>query len=47
MFRPEVIADGVVRALRVMWRRWCDGLPAESFDVSQHQPQESLLPSQP
>jgi predicted O-linked N-acetylglucosamine transferase (SPINDLY family) len=45
MFRPDVIADGVVRALRVMWRRWCDGLPAESFDVSQHQTQESFHPS--
>ncbi|HXZ09388.1 MAG TPA: hypothetical protein VEI25_15160, partial [Paraburkholderia sp.] len=37
MFRPEVIAQGVVEALRVMWRRWCAGLPAEAFDVSQTQ----------
>jgi predicted O-linked N-acetylglucosamine transferase (SPINDLY family) len=34
MFRPEMIAAGASEALRVMWRRWCDGLPAGSFDVS-------------
>lgn len=34
MFQPQVIAEGATRALRVMWKRWCDGLPAESFDVS-------------
>lgn len=34
MFRPQFIAEGVAEALRVMWRRWCDGLPAESFDIS-------------
>jgi predicted O-linked N-acetylglucosamine transferase (SPINDLY family) len=33
MFRPEFVAEGVSRALRVMWQRWCDGLPAESFDA--------------
>jgi predicted O-linked N-acetylglucosamine transferase (SPINDLY family) len=33
MFRPEMIAAGASEALRVMWRRWCNGLPAESFDV--------------
>lgn len=34
MFQPEQIAEGVSRALRTMWQRWCEGLPAESFDVS-------------
>ena len=34
MFRPDFIAAGASKALRNMWRRWCDGLPAESFDVS-------------
>jgi predicted O-linked N-acetylglucosamine transferase (SPINDLY family)/TolA-binding protein len=34
MFQPDKIAEGVSRALRTMWRRWCDGLPAESFDVA-------------
>ncbi len=35
MFRPAQIADGVSEALRVMWRRWCAGLPAESFEVQE------------
>jgi predicted O-linked N-acetylglucosamine transferase (SPINDLY family) len=35
MFRPDVVADSVTRALRMMWIRWCDGLPAESFEVSE------------
>jgi predicted O-linked N-acetylglucosamine transferase (SPINDLY family) len=29
--RPEVIAAGLENALRTMWRRWCAGLPPESF----------------
>lgn len=33
VFRPEVIAVSVTSALRTMWRRWCEGLPAESFEV--------------
>jgi predicted O-linked N-acetylglucosamine transferase (SPINDLY family) len=33
MFRPDRVAAGASDALRVMWRRWCDGLPAESFDL--------------
>lgn len=32
--RPEVIAEGIDRAFRIMWRRWCAGLPPETFDVS-------------
>jgi dTDP-4-amino-4,6-dideoxygalactose transaminase/predicted O-linked N-acetylglucosamine transferase (SPINDLY family) len=27
------VADGVENALRMMWQRWCDGLPAASFDA--------------
>jgi predicted O-linked N-acetylglucosamine transferase (SPINDLY family) len=38
MFRPERIAEGMSRALRVMWHRWCDGLPAESFYVADNTP---------
>jgi predicted O-linked N-acetylglucosamine transferase (SPINDLY family) len=37
MFRPDMIATGASAALRIMWQRWCDGLPAESFDVSPHE----------
>ena len=37
---PKVIADGVERALRTMWQRWCDGLAAAPFDT------DSGLPGQ-
>lgn len=32
--RPELIAAGLAHALRKMWRRWCEGLPPVSFQVS-------------
>lgn len=32
--QPEVVAEGVASALRIMWQRWCAGLPTESFEVS-------------
>lgn len=32
---PEWIAAGVEHALRIMWERWCDGLPPASFEVTQ------------
>ncbi|HEY3598152.1 MAG TPA: tetratricopeptide repeat protein [Paraburkholderia sp.] len=35
MFNPDVIAIGFAQALRVMWKNWCDGKPAESFEISQ------------
>jgi dTDP-4-amino-4,6-dideoxygalactose transaminase/predicted O-linked N-acetylglucosamine transferase (SPINDLY family) len=31
--QPNVIAEGLERALRVIWRRWCEGLSVESFEV--------------
>lgn len=34
MFRPAQIAEGVSDALRVMWQRWCAGMPAQSFDLA-------------
>jgi predicted O-linked N-acetylglucosamine transferase (SPINDLY family) len=34
MFQPEAIAQSVSAALRTMWHRWCDGLPAESFETT-------------
>lgn len=33
MFQPERIAESMNTALRTMWRRWCEGLPPESFEV--------------
>ncbi|MBZ0068069.1 MAG: tetratricopeptide repeat protein [Thiobacillus sp.] len=33
MGQPVLVATGVERALRMMWQRWCAGLPAESFEV--------------
>lgn len=29
--QPALVADGLERALRTMWRRWCSGLPAVHF----------------
>jgi predicted O-linked N-acetylglucosamine transferase (SPINDLY family) len=34
MGQTSVIAASVERALRIMWQRWCAGLPAESFVMS-------------
>jgi len=34
MGQPAVVAAGVERALRIMWQRWCAGLPPESFEVT-------------
>jgi len=34
MGQPAVIAAGVSGALRIMWQRWCAGLPTESFEVA-------------
>lgn len=31
--QPNLIADTLHIALRTMWQRWCQGLPAESFEV--------------
>lgn len=33
MGQPSLIAAALERAFRIMWRRWCAGLPAESFEV--------------
>ncbi|HZQ59765.1 MAG TPA: tetratricopeptide repeat protein [Casimicrobiaceae bacterium] len=32
--RPDVIAQGFSAALRIMWQRWCAGLPPQTIDVS-------------
>ena len=31
--QPAVAAAGLEQALRIMWRRWCAGLPVASFEV--------------
>jgi dTDP-4-amino-4,6-dideoxygalactose transaminase/predicted O-linked N-acetylglucosamine transferase (SPINDLY family) len=39
------IADGVERSLRMMWARWCDGLPAASFEVAAAKPEAAHEPA--
>lgn len=34
MVRSELVANAAERALRIMWERWCAGLPAASFEVT-------------
>jgi len=34
MYRPESVAASLSQALRMMWQRWCDGLPAKQFEVA-------------
>lgn len=36
--QAEVVASGLERALRIMWQRWCSGMPPSSFDVTQPEP---------
>jgi predicted O-linked N-acetylglucosamine transferase (SPINDLY family) len=33
MGRPDMVAAGLERAFRIMWQRWCAGLPAIAFEV--------------
>jgi protein O-GlcNAc transferase len=33
--RPDIIAAGLERALRIMWQHWCAGKPVESIEVAQ------------
>ncbi|MFO1250945.1 MAG: tetratricopeptide repeat protein [Inhella sp.] len=33
LVQPATVAAGIQAALREMWRRWCAGLPAASFEV--------------
>lgn len=37
MGQPELVAEGLRRALRIMWRRWCAALPAESFEITRQE----------
>lgn len=31
--KPDVIANGLEGAFRLMWQAWCNGLPTTSFEV--------------
>lgn len=35
--QPATVARGLELALRTMWQRWCDGLPAAHFEVAPEQ----------
>lgn len=41
--QPAVIAQGLELALRSIWRRWCAGLPAISFDIGDQVIAESTI----
>ncbi len=32
--RPAIVAAGLDRAWRIMWQRWCAGLPAQAFEIT-------------
>ncbi len=36
--KPARITANLEAALRIMWRRWCDGLPPQPFDVPNEEP---------
>jgi predicted O-linked N-acetylglucosamine transferase (SPINDLY family) len=42
MGQPAIVASGLERALRVMWRRWCMDLPAESFEVRRQDSNDTI-----
>jgi len=44
MGQPALIAAGLERALRIMWQRWCEGLPPAVIDVSDHQTNHETHP---
>jgi predicted O-linked N-acetylglucosamine transferase (SPINDLY family) len=32
--QPGTVAQGMAQAFRIMWHRWCAGLPADNFEVT-------------
>lgn len=34
LLQPRTVAKGLATALAMMWRRWCDNQPVESFEVT-------------
>ena len=45
--RPDVIAQGLESALRTMWKRWCNNLPAESFEITEQEQEQQQLTELP
>jgi protein O-GlcNAc transferase len=41
--QPALITAGLEHALRIMWQRWCAGLPAESFEVPRKEIADATL----
>lgn len=40
--QPALIAESLERALRIMWRRWCEHLPPVTLDVSGNQTSRTM-----
>ncbi len=47
LLQPELLAHGLNTAFRTMWRRWCEELPLESFEVSLNPPSAPGTKHQP
>jgi hypothetical protein len=35
--KPDMVAADLEQALRIMWQRWCKGLPQVAIDASDKQ----------
>ncbi len=44
MGQPAVVAEGLARALRIIWQRWCGGLPPVAVDASDNQVNHDARP---
>jgi protein O-GlcNAc transferase len=44
MGQPALIAAGLERALRIMWQRWCEGLPPAAIDASENKTTHETRP---
>ncbi len=45
--QPALVGKSFERALRIMWRRWCNDLPAESFEIREGDMDPATLAVQP
>ena len=46
MGQPALVAEGLHRALRLMWHRWCDDLPPVAIDVGDTQSIFEICPQE-